>query len=112
MVKLYNQGMDTGHTSSNIKTAYFLAFVSEIYFPIAIWLFFYSKFLSFTEIALLSAIGGLAVILLEVPTGAFADIFGRKTAIVISFILFSVSMFGVAVSSSFGAFGLVYLSGR
>ena len=104
MVKLYNQGMDTAHKSSNIKTAYFLAFVSEIYFPIAIWLFFYSKFLSFTEIALLSAIGGLAVILLEVPTGAFADIFGRKTAIVISFILFSVSMFGVAVSSSFGAF--------
>ncbi len=91
-------------TSGNIRTAYFLAFVSEIFFPIAIWLFFYSKFLSFTQIALLSAIGGLASIVLEVPTGAFADMFGRKTAIVISYIFFSISMFGVAVSQSFGAF--------
>lgn len=90
--------------SRNIKTAYYLAFVSEIFFPIAVWLFFYSRFLSFTEIALLSAIGGLASILLEVPTGAFADLFGRKTAIVISYIFFSVSMFGVAVSNTFGAF--------
>lgn len=88
----------------NITTAYFLAFVSEIFFPIAIWLFFYSRFLSFTEIAILSALGGLASILLEVPTGAFADIFGRKTAIVISYVIFSISMFGVVVSSTFPAF--------
>lgn len=72
----------------NITTAYFLAFVSEIFFPIAIWLFFYSRFLNFTEIAILSALGGLAAILLEIPTGAFADMFGRKTAIVISYIVF------------------------
>jgi len=33
----------------NIRTAYFLAFVSEIFFPIAVWLFFYSRFLTFTS---------------------------------------------------------------
>lgn len=88
----------------NITTAYFLAFVSEIFFPIAIWLFFYSRFLNFTEIAILSALGGLAAILLEIPTGAFADMFGRKTAIVISYIVFSISMFGVVFSSTFPGF--------
>jgi len=91
-------------THRNIKTVYFLAFVSEIFFPIAIWLFFYSQFLSFAQIALLSGITGLASIVLEVPTGAFADIFGRKTAICLSYILFSVSMVGVALSYSFSAF--------
>ncbi len=96
--------MDSQLKKRNIKIAYWLALLSEIFFPIAIWLFFYSRFLSFTQIALLSAIGGLASIVLEVPTGAFADIFGRKTAIVISYIFFSISMFGVAGSSSFGAF--------
>lgn len=86
---------------TNIRTAYFLAFVSEVFFPIAIWLFFYSRFLSFAEIALLIGLCGLAAIVLEVPTGAFADIFGRKTAIVISYVFFSLSMIGVALSSSF-----------
>lgn len=97
--------------NTNIKTAYFLALVGEIFFPIAIWLFFYSRFLSFAEIAVLSAIGGLAGILFEVPTGAFADMFGRKTAIVISYTLFSISMFGVVFSHSFAAFVLFGILG-
>jgi len=92
------------NSKRNIPTAYFLSFISEIFFPIAIWLFFYSRFLSFAEIALLSGLCGLAAILLEVPSGAFADIFGRKTAIVLSYILFSISMFGVAASNIFSAF--------
>jgi MFS family permease len=88
----------------NIVTAYFLSLVSETFFPIAIWLFFYTQFLSFAEVALLSGLCGFAAIALEVPCGAFADIFGRKTAIVISYIFFSMSMLGVVFSNTFGAF--------
>lgn len=90
--------------TTNVRTAYILSFVSEIYFPIAIWLFFYNQYLSFAQIALLSGIGGLASILLEIPTGAFADIFGRRIAIVISYIAFTISMLGIAYSHTLPAF--------
>jgi len=103
--------MHSQHYTRNIRTAYFLAFVSEIFFPIAVWLFFYSRFLNFAQIALLTAVTGLASIILEVPSGAFADVFGRKTAIIISYIFFSVGMFGIAVSQSFGAFVVFGLMG-
>lgn len=96
--------MQTHREQTNIRTAYFLACISEIFFPIAIWLFFYTQFLDFKQIALLTGICGLAALLFEVPTGAFADIYGRKTAIVLSYILFSASMLGVAFSHTFEAF--------
>ena len=67
--------MQTHREQTNIRTAYFLACISEIFFPIAIWLFFYTQFLDFKQIALLTGICGLAALLFEVPTGAFADIY-------------------------------------
>lgn len=89
---------------TNIKTAYLLSFFSELFFPITAWLFFYLRYLNFTEIALLIAIGGIASNVLEIPTGAFADLIGRKQAIFISYLIFAFAMFGIAFSTSFWFF--------
>ncbi len=90
--------------NSNITITYILAFASDLFFPIAVWLFFYSQYLDFKEIALMTAIGGLAGMILEVPTGAFADMYGRKLSLVLSYFLFAISMVAVAFSTSFIAF--------
>lgn len=96
--------MKLTQTQTNLRVAYFFSFVSQMFFPIAIWLFFYTKFLSFKEIALISAFGYIASILLEIPTGAFADIVGRRKAIVLSYFIFSATMLGIAFSTSFAMF--------
>ena len=93
--------MKTIETQTNLRVAYFFSFVSQMFFPIAIWLFFYTKYLTFKEIALISAFGYIASILLEIPTGAFADIVGRRKAIILSYFIFSATMLGIAFSTSF-----------
>ncbi len=96
--------MSSIRLNKNINIIYLLAFFNELFFPITAWLFFYLRYLDFPQIAILTGISGLASNLLEIPTGAFADIVGRKKAILLSYVFFSVAMFGIAFSTSFWAF--------
>jgi MFS family permease len=90
--------------NTNIRVAYILSFLSELYFPIVAWLFFYLKFLDFKQIAILTAIHVLTSNLFEIPTGVFADLFGRKRAIFISFFACTFVMFAYPFNSLFWAF--------
>ncbi|MBI2465177.1 MFS transporter [Candidatus Shapirobacteria bacterium] len=89
---------------NNIRLAYILSFISELYFPISVWLFYYLRYLDFSQIGILTAVKLLSSILFEVPTGVFADKAGRKRAIVISFFLYGLVMFGFAGGSVFWMF--------
>lgn len=88
----------------NIKIAYVLTFLSECYWPSVAALFFYLKYFSFTQIATLWAIQMAASILFEVPTGAFADIVGRKTSIFLSFLIGAVSLIIFPYTTAFWIF--------
>lgn len=96
---------------SNIKIAYILSFLSELYFPITAWLFFYLRYLDFKQIAILTAIHVITSNLFEIPTGAFADIFGRKTAIFLSFLICSIVMFAYPFNSVFWVFIILEIMG-
>lgn len=52
------------------------------------------KGLSIAQLGLYFAIYSLSVFLLEVPTGAFADVYGRKNAILVAFLMEVVFMSG------------------
>lgn len=90
--------------SNNIKFAYLLSFINDLFLPVAIWIFFYSQYLDFKQIAVITGLSAFSTIILEVPTGAFADIFGKKISIICSFIAFATSMLGIAFSTSFAGF--------
>ena len=89
---------------NNIRIALVLSFLSELYFPISVWIFYYLRFLDFKQIGILTAVKLISSNLFEVPTGVFADVVGRKTSIVISFFLYSLVMFGFANISVFWMF--------
>ena len=89
---------------TNIKVAYVLSFLSELYFPIVAWLFFYLRYLDFKQIAVITAIHVLTSNLFEIPTGAFADLFGRKKAIFLSFFVCSFVMLAYPFASLFWVF--------
>jgi len=98
--------------SKNVRLAYFLTFLSECYWPSVAALFFYLRYFSFAEIATLWAIQMAASNLFEVPTGAFADIVGRKTSIFLSFVIGAASLLIFPFTTAFPVFvGLEILKG-
>lgn len=98
--------------NSNVRLVYILTFLSECYWPSVAALFFYLRYFSFAEIATLWAIQMVASNLLEVPTGAFADIVGRKTSVILSFVIGSISLLIFPFTTAFSVFvGLEILKG-
>jgi len=90
-----------------IRIAYVLSFLNECWLPIAVWFFFYLRFLTIQEIAAITAIRVIVTTCFEIPTGAFADIVGRKTSVFLSFSLFALVMIGMTLTQSFWIFCLL-----
>ncbi|MBP9758700.1 MFS transporter [Candidatus Dojkabacteria bacterium] len=88
----------------NIKIAYVLSFISEFYFPVSIWLFYFLNYLNFTEIGILTAVKIISSNIFEIPTGVFADFFGRKRSLTLAFLIYALVMFGFANVSAFWMF--------
>ncbi len=71
----------------NIKIYYLLSLFSSSWFQIGSWLFFALIFVSEETFALYEAIAFALAALMEIPSGAIADLIGRKKTVVISFYL-------------------------
>jgi DHA3 family tetracycline resistance protein-like MFS transporter len=69
-------------------------------------LFFWSRGLNLFEIAVLASVFEASILLLEIPTGVFADIFGRRRSVVSSHLLQSLAGFIFLLSPSFWFFAL------
>lgn len=73
------------------------------YVPI-IFLFFRANGLTFTQIGFISGAQWFAQLVLEVPTGVFADKFGRKTAMAVAAALLSLSYVLFFLGNGFAEF--------
>lgn len=91
----------------NVKHAYLLMFMSEFYLPISIWLYFFSDFLSFREIAILTSIQVLSGVIFELPTGAIADLIGRKLSLLLSFAISAIALLMYGSIKSFEVFAVL-----
>jgi MFS family permease len=91
----------------NIRLAYVLTFLSECYFPFTPFLFFYLRYFSFEQIAILTAIQMAAGNIFEMPTGAFADLVGRRTSIVLSFVIGAAALAVFSFVTAFWIFAIL-----
>lgn len=106
---------------SNIWKFYvFQIFRNLAFFLPIIVLFWQQNGLNMTEIMLLQSVFAISIVLLEVPTGYFADIFGRKKSLVYSgfFLFFSAVAYSVGmnfyqflIAEVLWAFGISLISG-
>lgn len=106
---------------SNIKKYYlFQAFNSLAFFSPVIVLFWQSKGLNMTQILSLQSIYAIGALILELPTGGFADHFGKKFSLILGSLFFSIGLFWYGVSSHFWQFvigelitalGMAFISG-
>ncbi len=77
-----------------------------IEFSFFIWIAFYVIYftqigLSFFQISILFAVWGFSKIIFEIPTGAIADIFGRKFSVVLGNIIYGFSLIFVPIFNNF-----------
>ncbi len=72
----------------NIKIDYMYKFLSSIDISSAIWVLYLAhKGMSLIEIGLLESVHHITSLICEVPTGAIADIVGRKNTIILGRIM-------------------------
>jgi len=90
--------------SKNILISWFLVFQWELYFPIAIWMFYFLRYLDFREVALIGAATTIAGSFLEIPTGAIADVIGRKKTLILSRFFGVISFAMIIVGQTFWLF--------
>jgi MFS family permease len=74
-------------------------------------LFLQEKGLDLLEINLLNCISMISIFILEIPTGAIADFFGRKRSTVIGLFVYSCSFLIYFFSNSFWFFALAEIIG-
>lgn len=113
--------MDKKKLNSNIRKLYLIKGLRSFMLTIPIIvLFFQENGLTMKQVFLLQSLFSVAVIILEVPTGYFSDIFGRKKSIIIGGILAttgfaiysqSYTFWGFLLAEIILGFGISFVSG-
>lgn len=84
----------------NIKISYFLSYAFHSWFWMGNWIFYYLMFGGYASVAMIDSGALLASLIFEVPTGAFADLFGKKKTLILSFFILTVGNVLVSNASS------------
>jgi len=87
---------------------YIVAFLVNLEFNLPIWVGFFSRYISFTQLAFLNAWDYLISLVLEVPTGALADLIGRKKTIMLGWLLIGIGNICIAFMSDFSLFLILF----
>lgn len=90
--------------TDNIWKLYTLNFLRELIFFIPILVPFWSEFFSMRQIFILEASYSAMLLIFEIPSGYFADIFGRKKSLIVGSLLGSIGIGLFVFSSSFTGF--------
>ncbi|MBU0974944.1 MFS transporter, partial [Patescibacteria group bacterium] len=85
----------------NISIFYFVEFFSSLYFLIPIWVAFELRYLSFSQLATIEIIIYASQLILELPTGALADLLGKKPTIFMGMIISGISYIVFGISDSY-----------
>jgi MFS family permease len=87
---------------NNIWKIYlYMILYSLMFFTPIIVLFYQDNGLSLIQIMILQSIASVLFVVLEVPSGYFADIFGRKKALMLTGVFASIAMFTFAIGTNF-----------
>ncbi|MBU0614761.1 MAG: MFS transporter [Nanoarchaeota archaeon] len=87
---------------SNIKKFYiYRIFSSFTFFLPVYYLFLLEKGLNLTEVLIVQAVFSMTIVLSQVPSGAFADIVGKKYALALSNFLYLISLILITFAQSF-----------
>jgi MFS family permease len=82
-------------------------FCQALWFVIPIWIVYYRGFVSTTEIAFIAGWAYFIQLIMELPTGAFADMVGKRWSVILSYLLTAIGMFMIPFAHTFAHFLLI-----
>ena len=85
----------------NVKLTYVLGFLKNTWFWLGIWVFYYLRFTNYAGIGLLETIMIVTSTVMEIPTGAIADLLGKKFTLIIAFLFQALGNLGMGLVSTF-----------
>lgn len=88
----------------NLRYFSLVRLFGSLYFLVPVWVAFELRYLTFSQITSLEMIIAGSQLVLELPTGALADLWGRKNSIAIGYLLSFVGHIVFAYSSTFPQF--------
>lgn len=104
----------------NITLFYLLTISTNLWFGASSWLYVWRRFMTFGQLGWIDAIGFGISLILDIPTGAFADIFGKRLTLIVSsiftgtgilFIAFANSLTGIFIGNIISQVGWAMYSG-
>lgn len=78
MANNYHKGL-----KRNISIFYINSALSGLLFTVPVWVAFHLRYLTYTQMAFIAALSYGVTLVLELPTGALADLIGRKRTVII-----------------------------
>jgi MFS family permease len=85
----------------NILIAYILAFSKNTWFWLGIWIFYYLQFTTYVGIGLIETTLIITYTLAEIPTGAVADLLGKKKTLILAFLFETIGALIMAMAMNF-----------
>lgn len=96
----------------NIATFYVYNFLAGFQLWVPIWVVYLTEYrgLSLTQVTLMESAFTLVIVASEMPTGAFADRWGRKLSLQLSALLLTVAIFLFGIAASFPVLFVSYIA--
>ncbi len=93
---------------SNIYLSYALSFFFHSWFWLGVWLLYYLQFMDYAQVGLLESVMIITATTFEIPTGALADMIGKKWTLFLTFLVGGIGniILGAAGSVSILAVGV------
>jgi MFS family permease len=89
----------------NIKLSYAIIYLNSSLFWIPIWVLYYLRFTSYAGIGIIESIMIFTSTALEIPTGAIADLLGKRNTLIASFVFRSAGNILMGLATSFSQIG-------
>jgi len=95
---------DSGIYPRNMRVFYFVDTLRAMWFVTSVWVVFERQYLTLSQLTFIEAFIVGITLVMQLPTGAFADLFGKRTAMIIGGLLYSASMWVYSFSTTFPMF--------
>lgn len=82
-------------------------FCQALWFIIPIWIVYYRGYVTTEEIAFIAGWSYFVQLIMELPTGAFADLVGKRFSVLLSYLLTAIGMFVIPYANSFADFLII-----
>lgn len=85
----------------NIKLLILINSLSQAYFWLGNWIFYYLRFTDYAGVGLIMTVYLVTGFVLEIPTGAIADLIGKKKTLVLALFIYGYGNFFLAGAQSY-----------